>query len=518
MRWITVCLLCLATLAAADLRLATPFGEHMVLQRQQPAPVWGHAAPGSTVTVAVAGVEATATAAADGRWRCDLPALEAGGPHTFTVTAGADTISFHDVLIGEVWICCGQSNMQMGYSGVPEVKQLVADTVAAKRPVRHLQVQQAIAYGEQDYALAAAWATTPPESAVAAGFACHLQAAIDVPVAVVVTAWGSSWLEGWMPRSLASDLPHFAAKIERDTEGPARVLCEAIIAGQSPGKKLGYPKDDAAVNTATDEFTALQTMPAKHVKRADIFARTRPNLLYNAMLHPLIPMASRGMVYYQGEANSKSIDNIRQYATSQPLWLAELRQRWGRDDWHFLGVMLPGFGQMLQSGPNHGDLEAVDAHSWAQMRASQLAILNSAHTGVACTIDLGDQNNIHPKDKGPIGERLALLARRDVLGEDILAQGPTLRAVSYNGATVTVTFDHATGLTTSDGAAPKAFWVSADGTSWHRADAAIDGTSVILTAPAGVAPQQVRYAHAAMPAVNLVNDAGLPAYPFATDS
>jgi len=236
-------------------------------------------------------------------------------------------------------------------------------------------------------------------------------------------------------------------------------------------------------------------------------------MLYNAMLHPIIPMAAQGMIYYQGEANTRSPEDMVQYSTSQRAWLELLRKRTGREDWHFLSVMLPGFARSPQI-----DLEAVDISTWSTMRDHQLKILELPHTAVACTIDLGDAKNIHPKDKFPIGERLALLARRDSCGETgLLAQGPTYLSMERAGSSVTVQFEHAKGLSTSDGESPQAFWVSDENDQWHRADARIEGEAITLTAPEGVTPNHVRYAYAAKPALNLINEAGLPAYPFTTE-
>lgn len=497
------------SLPAAELQLASPFGENMVLQRQMPVPVWGWADAGRSITVRVAGAEASATVGRDGRWRCDLPALKAGGPHIFTVGDGSTTITYTNVLIGEVWICCGQSNMAMSHGGIPEIKQLVADTVAAQRPVRALEVRTMISFDEEERCLSAKWKTTPADSAVAAAFSCSLQEEIDVPVAVVTTCWGSSSIEGWMPRDMAGQLPHFQAEMDEKLGDDYGEICRSIIEKSLAKGRIINEKD-------YPELAAL--LKENRGRSANIFARTRPNLLYNAMLHPLIPMACRGMVYYQGEQNTASYDQMVQYGTTQPLWIQRLRQGWGRDDWYFLGVMLPGYGKTIRSGPGYGDLEAVDAHSWAILRDSQLEALKLPHTSVVNSIDLGDEKNVHPKDKLPIGQRLALLARRDVLGEaDLLAAGPMFAELVIKGRKVIISFKDADGLTTTDGQAPRAFWVSADGTDWLQAEAQIKGEQVVLTAPKGVAPKHVRYAFSAMPDVNLVNKAGLPAYPFRSE-
>lgn len=481
-----------------QLELASPFGEHMVLQRQHPIPVWGWAEPGETITVVIAGSHASATVGTDGRWRCDLAPLEAGGPYEFTASDGKTFVRYEDVLVGEVWICCGQSNMQMGHNGIPDIAKLVKETTTAGRPVRSLTVLQSISFEEEDR-VKTQWATTPPGSAVAAAFACRLQSAIDVPVGVVVAAWGSSSLEGWMPADLTEQLPHFDAIMK--AHNADKTIAQMIIDAKKEGQPIIKYSDDPQQNARL----------TKQHRNANIYARTRPNMLYNAMLHPLIPMATRGMVYYQGEANSKNAEDMLRYGISQRAWLNRLRKGWGRDDWRLMSVMLPGFSRQ-------SDLESVDIPTWAIIRDQQLKILELPLTAVANTIDLGNAKNIHPKDKMPIGERLALLARRDTCGEtQLVAQGPTYTGMKFDGRRVTLRFDHAKGLSTTDGQSPKAFWVSGENNKWHRAEARIDGQTIILSAPEGITPQHVRYAYAAKPAVNLINQAELPAYPFSTN-
>jgi sialate O-acetylesterase len=205
-----------------------------------------------------------------------------------------------------------------------------------------------------------------------------------------------------------------------------------------------------------------------------------------------------------------------QYGESLPMWCGRLRKQWGNDDFHLLAVMLPRYGRVHASGPSKGTA-APDAHSWAWFREAQLRLLDLPHTGVANTIDLGDIKNIHPKDKAPIGKRLALLAARDVNGLDIVAEGPTFAKATVEGKTIRIELAHARGLKTTDGKAPSEFWIAGKDRKWHRAEARIDGEAVILQSPAVPAPAVARYAFAAFPKPNLLNAANLPAVPFRTD-
>ena len=493
------------TLHATELELASPFGEGMILQRQMLIPVWGWGEPGKKITVKFSGAEVSVVVDAAGRWRCDLPSMEASAaPQIFTVSDGATTITYSNVLVGEVWICCGQSNMEMGYGNIPDIGKLVEETKAAKRPVRTLNIESMIAMEEVDRCFGAVWSTEPPPSAVAASFSCLLQEKLNIPVAVVLTRWGSSSIEGWMPLDMEARLPHFKRKMETELDPDRRELCERIIESARSTGKLEYA--DAETKARAKKIKA---------RKANIFCRTRPNLLYNAMLHPLIPMACRGMVYYQGEANGKSYEDMIQYRETLPLWLERLRSEWGGDGFFFLNVMLPGFGRTLKSGPNIGDLEAVDAHSWAILRNAQMEVLKLPNTAVANTIDLGEEKKIHPLDKMPVGRRLTLLARREVYGESgLLAAGPLFQTLETPGQEIVIHFKDAEGLKTADGQPPRAFWVGSDEKGWQRVLAKVRGEAVVLALPFGAKPRQVCYAFSAMPQVNLVNKAGLPAYPF----
>jgi len=232
-----------------------------------------------------------------------------------------------------------------------------------------------------------------------------------------------------------------------------------------------------------------------------VFIRKQPNIVYNAMLHPVIPYASRGMVWYQGEANAERLDQLGQYGQSLPAWIKRLRTQWGRDDLHLMVVMLPGYGSKI----------------WPWFREVQLDVLQVPHTSVVNTIDLGDEKNIHPADKAPICNRLALLACQDDYGEKIEAQGPVFKRATIEENRVVIEFDKAAGLKTTDGAAPTGFQLAGHDRQWLPAATIIKKNTVELVAEGLAMPAFVRYAFTGKPAVNLVNEAGLPAHPFRTD-
>jgi len=484
----TVCSVMLPTVSVAELTVASVFTDQAVLQRDVPVPVWGTANPGAEVTVEFADQTKEATAGASGKWKTVLDPLQASfDARTLTVNSTQDSqhVSFSNVLVGEVWICSGQSNMQMGFGSVPELKALAPKA----KNIRCLELKRTVAFTEQE-TCEGAWTKNLPNSAVAFGFAYHVQEAANVPVGIILTCWGSSSLEGWLPEKMQETLPHFERELK------------------------AFEKFDRA---EVERLLKLETEGQTRQRNDDIFMRTRPSILYNAMMHPIAPYAVRGLVWYQGEANTNALANMRQYGKTLPLWCQHLRELWGKDNFHFLAVMLPGYGRHASGSPAIGR-SAPDGYSWAWFRESQQKLLALPNTGIANTIDLGDMKVIHPKDKEPIGKRLALLAQKQVLGQNVVASGPVFKKMKPEDAAIRIQFQHANGLRTTDGKPPREFWVAGKDRKWQQANATLDGDSVLLRWERSIKPDAVRYAFAGFPDVNLVNADGLPAMPFRTDN
>ena len=482
-----------ATELSAELTVASPFTNNAVLQRDMPVPVWGTADARANVTVKFAGQSKSATANSEGKWKVQLDPLPASlSPRSLTIGSSKNSsIELSNILVGEVWICSGQSNMQMDYNRVPNIKALLPKA----KNLRAFTVKNTVSFTEEDRC-EGEWVETPPNSAVAFAFAYFLEEAAEVPIGIIQASWGSSSLEAWMPRDLTKTVPHFKIMMEEfDADTETRDRITAILEGKQP-----WSRQD------------------------DIFLRRQTNILYNAMIHPLAPYANRGLVWYQGERNTQSMhgmgtepwfsrhSGILKYGDTLKAWMQRYRQEWQQEEFQFLIVMLPGYAK-----GNQNVAVNPDTPSWAWMRESQLKALDLPHTAVANTIDLGDIKDIHPKDKLPIGKRLALLAARD-LGQKVEALGPTLNRVEAQGRKLTVHFDHATGLKTLDGEAPSAFWIADNSAKWVKASAQLTGNTVVLTSPELAKPLYVRYAFSGKPEVNLVNDSELPAYPFRTDT
>lgn len=479
------------------LTLGSLFKDGMVLQCNMPVHVWGTAMPQSIISVMFGDQQKEVVTDFDGTWMLTLDTLQAsyepeilrvasvlGENHAYT--------ECNDVLVGEVWICSGQSNMQFSVSSVPEIETLMPQS----KHIRTFNVQRTVAFTEQD-TCKGTWVDENPSSAVAFSFAYFLQEAADVPIGIILNPWGSSSLEAWMPRDMTETVPYFRSMM-----------------------------DDFDANTAFQE--QIQTIldgPKPWTNKEDIFLRRQSNILYNAMMKPLAPFACRGIVWYQGERNTQSMygdkaspwwtrhSGMLKYGDVLKLWMQRYRKEWGRDDLEFMVVMLPGYAKDLAD-----EAENPDTPSWAWMRESQLKALDLPHTAVVNTIDLGDIKNIHPKDKLPVGQRLALLAQSHTLGDDIVAQGPTISHVQIDGRALIVSFDNAEGLKTLDGDTPTGFWLSNKHGKWYKAEATIDGDKVVLSSSELRKPKYVRYAFSGKPSVNLVNAANLPAYPFRTDA
>ncbi|GAA3628391.1 sialate O-acetylesterase [Flavivirga jejuensis] len=482
-----------------EFQLNSLFKDHMVLQRDMPIPIWGKAEAGTTVTVKFANSEKSTVVDSNGKWRVNLDALNANfESRTMLITSSInkDVIKISDIVVGDVWICSGQSNMQMGVGGVPEIKALIPTS----SNIRSFKVKNTVAFQPQE-TCDGEWVNEHPNSAVAFSFAYFLQKSANVPVGIILTSWGSSSIEAWMPREMTKTVPHFKTMMDEfDADTNTKNRIKTILEGVKPW-----------------------------ARKDDIFLRRQSNILYNAMMHPLIPYACSGLVWYQGERNTQSMhgmpkkpwfsrnSGMLKYGETLKEWVKNYRKSWNNDDMHFMVVMLPGYGKILDSGTDI-NLESPDSHSWAWMRESQLKVLELPNTSVVNTIDLGHVKNIHPKDKLPIGKRLASLAMNAVLKSGTESYGPIFKKIKTKKNTLVIYFDHAKELKTKDGKAPKAFWLSDDSKKWFPADAKIKGKTIILSTSGLEKPLYVRYAFTGKPTVNLVNGVDLPAYPFRTDT
>lgn len=481
-----------------DVRPSKLFTDHMVLQQRMKIPVWGEAKPGQEVTVKFDGQSKSAITDDNGKWGIVLDELKASKTGRELTIVGEDKIVISDVLVGEVWICSGQSNMQMSYEKIPEIKALRNEG----QHIRSFEVKRTVSFHEEDDVIGK-WSDHELNSAVAFSFANFLELAGDLPVGIIHASWGSSSIEAWMPRDMAEEFEDFNTIMKDfDADEDTRNRIQKIV--------------EKKENRSTKE---------------DIFLRRQPNILYNAMMKPLAPYAVRGLVWYQGERNTRYLSGMpsfnketwfhrvagmKEYGDLLNAWVLRYRQEWQKEDMHFMIVMLPGYGKGTINKPEIDPLDPSE-DSWAWFRESQLKVLDLPNTSVINTIDLGDVKDIHPKDKLPIGQRLAWVAAHKTLGQNIASEGPFLANVEKGRRKLTVSFTNAGGLKTIDGMPPRGFWIADESMQWKPADASIKKGRVVLKSAELKRPIYIRYAFSGKPDVNLVNAAGLPVYPFRTD-
>lgn len=482
--------LALSTRSRADVTLPALLADHMVVQRGLPVHVWGMAAPHEPVSVTFRGETKSATADDDGRWNVYLSPGEAGGPFPLTITA-TNTIALNDILVGDVWVASGQSNMEFPMT---ELVNAQAEIAAAQYPKIRIFLAK---HKPADYPLqnveSKGWAACTPEtvadsSAVAYFFARNLQQKLGVPIGLVESFWGGTAAESWTSlHSLSADaslMPVFAARAKTLDDESTTVLHQqreerefqqALAQAKAEGKPLPW----------------RQWHPD--------FAAWAPAALYNGMIAPLTPFAIRGVIWYQGEANA-SPDRAFLYARLFQTMIRDWRNAWGEGDFPFL------FVQIANWNTEPGEL-------WPEVRNAQRQALALRNTGMAVTIDIGDPVDIHPKNKQDVGLRLALAARAIAFGEKVEWSGPLYRQVTHEEHALRVWFDHASGLV-AKGAELTGFEIAGADGKYSAADAKIDGASVVVSNSAVPTPVSVRYGWAANPNCNLFNKEGLPASPF----
>jgi len=486
------------SLLPADLWLPAVFSDHMVLQRDLPIPIWGTAAPGAEVTASLAGKSAVATVGGDGRWKIEFPQLAAGGPFQLEVSAGSATRSYQDVLVGEVWLCSGQSNMDFtlaktekrSFSGAADWQNEVA---AANHPQLRMFTAEWAMNEFPQREVPGAWAVCSPAtagdfSAVAYYFGRGIQADLQVPVGLVTCAFGASTIEAWIRSESLAPHPQFKGLVEAFAK-------KRLTFRDEPKQFLDY-------GTALAKWKG-----GKAPKNPDpVQDQHNPCVLHNGMIAPIAPYAIRGAIWYQGESN---LNTRELYADLQQTLIADWRAQWGSPELPFYFVQLAAY-KVPQPEPGTGQI--------AEMRWQQAKSLVIPHTGMAVAIDVGEEKDVHPRNKLDVGKRLARLALTGTYRKPGESSGPQFRESSVQGGRVIVKFDHAGGGLVAKGGTLQQFAIAAADRKFVWADAAIEGDRVVVSSPAVAAPAFVRYAWADNPAgANLSNSEGLPAAPFRTD-
>jgi sialate O-acetylesterase len=487
-----------ASQAPAEVKLAPPFTDGMVLQQGMRVPVWGTANPDDHIVVTMCGQRGHATVNASGRWMAHVGPLPVGGPYELTVR-GQETVVLKDVLVGEVWVCSGQSNMQMA---VVSCNNAEAEMAAADYPQIRLFGVPNVTSATPLTEVKAQWVPCTPEtvkwfSGVGYFFGRDLHKALSVPIGLIGTSWGGTAAEAWTSRRKLETDADFQPILERWDKWVAN-----------------YPVSIETYNTETtpewekkvaEAKAAGQPEPAKPYPPAGPADPNRPANLFNAMISPLVPYGIRGAIWYQGESNA---GRAYQYRKLLPAMIADWRERWGQGSFAFGIVSLANF---LPQSDKPGE------SSWGELREAQMMTAAQPHNGLAIAIDVGDAADIHPRNKQDVGGRLSLWARAQVYDEDIPYSGPWYQNMKVEGGKIRLSFGHTDGgLVAKDGAL-KGFAIAGEDRKWVWGDAVIDGDTVVVSSAQVAAPVAVRYAWAENPACNLYNSVGLPAVPFRTD-
>jgi sialate O-acetylesterase len=488
-----------AATLSSQVTLPRILGSHMVVQRDLPVHVWGMAAPGESVSVSFRGETRSIKAGALGRWSVYLPPGAAGGPFQMTIRgtssdSGAkgesiapQTITLDDILVGDVWVASGQSNMEFTMHQAATADQ---DLPHADNPrIRLLIVKKRAADFPQDDIDTAGWQASSPDSArnfsaVAWYFAREIEQREGVPIGVIDSTWGGTVAEAWTRlTALGEDAalnPLFASRgrmIEQepddllDAKRMARLQAEAKAAGK-PAPEAPWRPDPASWG---------------------------PGNLWNGMIAPLTPFAIRGVIWYQGESNSK-LERAPLYSRIFRTLIEDWRHEWGIGDFPFLFVQISNY-------------KSDTTEDWAALREQQLRTLAVKNTAMAVTIDIGNPDDVHPTDKLDVGLRLARAARALSYGEAVEYSGPMFHQATPEGSSIRVWFDHAKGLNARGGEVTGFEAAGSDG-KFVPATGTIDGETVVVTSSSIAEPIAVRYGWANSPQCNLFNGEGLPASPF----
>lgn len=639
---VMLCMMLVPALAGAADGHGLPllFSDGAVVQRGKSLPVWGQAGPGEAVRVEFAGKEARVVAGQDGRWSLMLPASVAGGPHVMRITEGSRVREFHDILVGDVWLASGQSNMEWPIAQSAQAEAEIA--AATDRQIRHFKIPKSWDGVPQAQLAGGSWVAASPQAAGSFSAAAHFMArelrkSEGVPIGIIDSTWGGSRIETWMDAATLGLDPQAAAESARQArEADERALQEtgqrlarwpqgvaddtgweqaglddtdwvaipvpgiwessgwigmdgvawyrttftlskeeaatgvllglgriddsdiAFVNGQRVGETTlqyneprEYQVPASALRAGTNQVAVRVTDSGGgggiHGEQTEIFVQPAggerrpldgswvfrvadavltagddnknqfPTLVYNRMIHPVQPYPLRGVIWYQGESNAFSVDEATRYREQFPALIRQWRSQWNAPDLPFLWVQLAGFG----TGVDVEEGGTVQVSPWSVMRESQTATLSLPATAEVVTIDIGDQADIHPRNKQDVGKRLALAARKVAYGEDVVHAGPSLTKVAFANGAAVVEFDtHGSALAVrSGGNDVQGFVLAGADRVFKPARAVIEGDRIVVRADGIPAPVAVRYAWSDNPAnADLVGTTGLPASPFRSDT
>ncbi|MFK8114313.1 MAG: sialate O-acetylesterase [Rubripirellula sp.] len=504
-RTAALCLITGFTSAQADVQLGSLFSNNAVLQRDVSLPIWGTADPGERITVEFAGQSKVCTAEkGTGKWRVNFdPLSTSSNPRSLQVRGASDELTIDGLLVGEVWLASGQSNMAMRVELAHDVQKELSDSECPLLRVFTLdRASSSEPLGDCSGQWIAASAETAGRfSATAFFFGRELQRELEIPVGIIVAAWGGSTIEAWTSKEAHLSKPELQPLLQSWEEQDAAYTAEI-----EASEKAKYELDFAAWKSVRKEAVRTGTDSPKAPRRPinPRLHHHHPSTLYNGMIAPIVPYAIRGAIWYQGESNAFTEEASALYELQLPLLINDWRSRWGQGDFPFAWIQLP---------PSRANQVA-----WARIRESMRRATALPNTGMAVTFDLGEEPLLlHPKNKQAFAHRLALWARAEVYGSDIAWSGPRLIGSRVGQKGISLRFDQAKDLA-SLGEPIVGFEIQSVEGDWHTATAVKRPNGITLTAPGVRNPTAARYAWGNNPVGNLVNSHDLPASPFTTEA
>lgn len=505
-------LLFTSVLVYSDVTLPNVIGNNMVLQRDTEVPIWGWGSPDEEITLTLNSEDGnpihtlTTVVGIDGNWQIKIPSMEAGGPYTLEVV-GNNTLKLGNILFGEVWVCSGQSNMQWS---VNASKDNVKEIAAAKYPDIRLFYVPRRASGLLKQNVTADWKETTPEtipnfSAVAYYFGRKLHRDLNVPIGLINTSWGGTRIEPWTPPVGFADVPALKS------------ISQEIETVQSDYRKnlpLKIQEIEEWIDKTKIALKSDATLSQPPVISHPFNNHTRPTSIYNNMIHPLLPYAIRGAIWYQGESN---VREGMMYHKKMKALIQGWRKVWQQGEFPFYFVQLAPFN--YNRNATRRGLKP-NPYVLPRLWESQTATLSIPNTGMVVTTDISNINDIHPRNKQAVGYRLALWAlAKTYEKDDIVFSGPLYRDFELNENKILISFDHVgSGLMSSDGEPLTWFEIAGEDKQYHDAEATIEGNTIIVRSESVTDPIAVRFGWNQIAEPNLVNKEGLPASPFRTDS
>jgi sialate O-acetylesterase len=470
----------------------------MVLQQGMRVPIWGSADTCEKVTVRFQDQEVSTTAQ-DGKWMVHLEELKAGGPYELTIT-GKNSVQLKNVLVGEVWVCSGQSNMEWPVRLSADAEKTIAES---SNPMIHLFIVPKTPAASPLHHVQGTWQTCGPAtvgnfSAVGYFFGRDVQKARNVPVGLIHTSWGGTPAEAWTSQAALEAEPALKYLAERQAKAVAEYpkTIDKHIADVTR-----YKEKVSKAAAEGQDLAAPPVLPPHPARNPH-----GPSTLYNGMIASIIPYAIRGAIWYQGESNA---GRAYEYRTLLPAMIKNWRTDWKQGDFPFLIVQLAPFMKI--------DTEPGESQ-WAELREAQLLTTVAVpKTAQAVIIDVGEEKDIHPRRKEPVGARLALAARALAYGENIVYSGPVYHEMKVDGNKVVLSFKHTGGGLVAKGGPLTGFTIAGKDRKFVKAEAEIQDDKVAVWSPKVAEPAAVRYGWSNYPVINLWNKDGLPASPFRTD-